>query len=107
MELGLGSGLANPNPNPDPNLTLTLTLTLALTQTQTQTLTRTRTLPLTLPLTLAKVVVMECLLEVPVSNLQAEEVQNIVQIIANCDNLTVGSTEVIIGHAFQVPPREI
>ena len=49
-----------------------------------------------------KVVVMECLLEVPVSNLQAEEVQNIVQIIANCDNLTVGSTEVIIGSAFQI-----
>ena len=49
-----------------------------------------------------KVVVMECLLEVPVSNLQAEEVQNIVQIIANCDNLTVGSTEVIIGNAFQI-----
>ena len=44
-----------------------------------------------------KVVVMECQLEVPVSNLQAEEVQNIVQIIANCDNLTVGSTEVSIG----------
>ena len=28
--------------------------------------------------------------------------QNIVQIIANCDNLTVGSTEVIIGNAFQI-----
>ncbi len=49
-----------------------------------------------------RVVVMECLLEVPVSNLQAEEVQNIVAIIANCDNLTVGRTEQIIGYAFQI-----
>ena len=49
-----------------------------------------------------KVLVMQCLLEVPVSNLQAEEVQNIVNIIANCDNLTVGRTEEIIGYTFTI-----
>ena len=38
----------------------------------------------------------------PVSNLQAEEVQNIVNIIANCDNLTVGRTEEIIGYTFTI-----
>ena len=37
-----------------------------------------------------KVLVMECLQEVPIDNLQAEEVANIVNIVGNCDNLTVG-----------------
>ena len=44
-----------------------------------------------------KVLVMECLLEVPIDNLQAQEVANIVSIIADCDNLTVGRTEEILG----------
>ena len=49
-----------------------------------------------------KVVVMECLLEVPTSNLQAQEVSNIVAIAADCDNLTVGRTEEILGHVFNI-----
>jgi hypothetical protein len=52
-----------------------------------------------------KVLVMECLLEVPISNLQAEEVQNIVNIVANCDNLSVGRTEEILGHTFSIMRR--
>ena len=49
-----------------------------------------------------KVLVMECLLEVPIDNLQAAEVSNIVDIIANCDNLTVGRTEEILSHTFAI-----
>ena len=49
-----------------------------------------------------KVTVMECLLEVPISNLQAQEVTNIVSIAADCDNLTVGRTEEILGHVFNI-----
>ena len=49
-----------------------------------------------------KVLVMECLLEVPIDNLQAQEVANIVSIIADCDNLTVGRTEEILSHAFAI-----
>ena len=49
-----------------------------------------------------KVIVMECLLEVPINNLQAEEVRNIVSIVADCDNLTVGRTEEILGHTFNI-----
>ena len=49
-----------------------------------------------------KVLVMECLLEVPISNLQQEEVQNIVNIVAQCDNLSVGRTEEILGHTFSI-----
>ncbi len=49
-----------------------------------------------------KVIVMECLLEVPIDNLQAAEVANIVSIIADCDNLTVGRTEEILGHTFSI-----
>merc|ERR1719473_771924 len=49
-----------------------------------------------------KVLVMECLLEVPINNLQAAEVSNIVDIIANCDNLTVGRTEEILSHTFSI-----
>ena len=49
-----------------------------------------------------KVLVMECLLEVPIDNLQAAEVANIVDIIANCDNLTVGRTEEILSHTFAI-----
>ena len=49
-----------------------------------------------------KVLVMECLLEVPIDNLQAPEVANIVSIVADCDNLTVGRTEEILSHAFAI-----
>jgi|MDTA01.1.fsa_nt_gb hypothetical protein len=49
-----------------------------------------------------KVLVMECLLEVPINNLQAPEVSNIVDIVADCDNLTVGRTEEILSHAFSI-----
>ena len=49
-----------------------------------------------------KVLVMECLLEVPISNLQQEEVQNIVNIVAQGDNLSVGRTEEILGHTFSI-----
>lgn len=52
-----------------------------------------------------KVIVMECLLEVPVNNLQASEVANIVSIVADCDNLTVGRTEEILG-AHRLFPRD-
>ena len=49
-----------------------------------------------------QVLVMECLLEVPIDNLQAPEVANIVNIVADCDNLTVGRTEEILSHAFAI-----
>ena len=49
-----------------------------------------------------KVLVMECLEEVPIDNLQAAEVANIVAIVADCDNLTVGRTEEILGHTFSI-----
>ena len=49
-----------------------------------------------------KVLVMECLEEVPINNLQAPEVANIVAIVADCDNLTVGRTEEILGHTFSI-----
>ena len=49
-----------------------------------------------------KVMVMECLQEVPINNLQAAEVANIVAIVSDCDNLTVGRTEEIIGYTFSI-----
>ena len=49
-----------------------------------------------------KVLVMECLEEVPIDNLQTQEVANIVSIIADCDNLTVGRTEEILSHTFAI-----
>ena len=49
-----------------------------------------------------KMLVMDCLLEVPIDNLQAQEVSNIVSIVADCDNLTVGRTEEILSHAFAI-----
>lgn len=52
-----------------------------------------------------KVIVMECLLEVPINNLQAAEVANIVSIVADCDNLTVGRTEEILGARHGVHAR--
>ena len=48
---------------------------------------------------------MECLEEVPINNLQANEVANIVAIVADCDNLTVGRTEEILGHTFSILGR--
>jgi hypothetical protein len=52
-----------------------------------------------------KVIIMECLEEVPINNLQAAEVANIVSIVADCDNLTVGRMEEIIGHTFSILGR--
>ena len=49
-----------------------------------------------------KVLVMECLEEMPLDNLQAPEVANIVSIVADCENLSLGRTEEILRHAFSI-----